>query len=412
MLKIPRKAHSVSGFTLMETLIVLALVATVLVVAVMSWRRSMAETAAKIAIESQANDLSVLNKAVRSYLRSPPSGWVSGTAYTIALSDLTAGGHLPNDFARRNGAVGNSPLNQPYVVRARIDPALNKAQAVIFDAGTPSFAKLDRLDIPTTADGILGVKLAVAQAARDNFKVIAATLPAGSSTATGVGNAWTKDVGAILGLTARPHPSAVALIGFADLEPDDSHNGAGRWKNCVQAKSVGNVYITPQTAVCPAGFTEVARWPFCGRENNYISPQYDVYPSEVGAITLGQRRIDMPMQIATSWQVCQPALHVTGCRNPDNTPISHVPVMESFTGFQIDSTILLNGAELEPDVGCRMESYMQGRVTFTSCDAWGSGGIPPYPLGVCARQTYSRALPITALRENAVNKLCCQESEP
>jgi len=345
-------------------MITLAVMIVVAALGAMWLQKQFAADARESYISAEAGDLGLLATAVTKYVATPPATWVAkGTAYPILVTDLIAAGDLVSGFANRNGALGTTPFFQTYQILGELDPTDGKPRVVITDDGTISNARLQRVNASTTAAGILALKMAIAAETAQKYKLAAATMASGTSLATGVANAWTKGLGAWIP-AASPGAAAV-LIGYPDLTPAGTNtNPKDKWGHCqvvtvtnqgledAQTDYIGYLKTScAAAAVCPAGMSELTRFPYCGSESYQVTPQYMVYPSDVGPITLG-----------TDKQVTDTVALKTGATTSCdiNNNCKTVYLYGSYDITQTDQLVLMGGAVVTRDSRCAVAGAVQG----------------------------------------------------
>jgi len=179
--------------------------------------------------ERMARELGMISQAVRAHLAEADAAtYPLDTTVSVAVSDLVTEGLLPTNFAARAGAGTQaiSPFGQPYVVVARRIVADEVPTAVVAESGAPIAEKLGKVGVENTDAPVLTLKQAFAAQGNANYKLIGATIPKGSRTATGVGRSFTKDLTDYF-TAGFTQASAVALVNFKDLEPGGGDDGGG-----------------------------------------------------------------------------------------------------------------------------------------------------------------------------------------
>ena len=402
---------TVRGFTLLEVMIVVVMLAIGATIWAKFLQNNHEAQQRETAVDAEATDLGLLRRAVSAVVRTPPAAWPPNVVQTINLTTLVADNGLPADFAKRNGVLGTSPLYQRYAVRA-IKQTDGKARAVILDTGTVAPSRLDRIGIAPSAQGVQAIKEQVSVRARDKHSIVAGVLPPGATSVAGAGAGFQQDIAAYLadGVAAGAPAAAVILVGFKELEPGgDPFNLGSKWGQC-RKKTVqpgGGGWRRPS---CDAGFTEIAKWPQCGFVNPNF-PHYDVYPTDVGAIILGRDDQIFETQIMTATRDCSPFTDGPSC---PYAGAYRVGVFNNYNQKDSYQSVILNGAELEPDPGaCETYSPRQGYRQGGLCL---EGGADPsaapntngYP---CLYQGYSVHPSIADLGINGENILCCEDAE-
>lgn len=248
------------GFSMIEMVIVIVVMLVMLGIA-MNWVMGMAKDARNAQQSDQlAKELSLIGKASKAYLLTAPAAtYPLNTSVNIPITTLITGGFLPTDFAARagTGTAAISPFGQPYMVVARRIVAGEPPTVVVSEASTPLPVKLADVGVEDSDAAILAFKQKVAAQTGRDYKAISATIAKSSRTATGVGNAFTKDLTAYFA-AGFTQASAVALVNFKDLDPDDGGEGgnpiadAPKYSNCqvVQGQLISG--LTQFMNVCSA----------------------------------------------------------------------------------------------------------------------------------------------------------------
>ncbi|HOV56405.1 MAG TPA: type II secretion system protein [Rhodanobacteraceae bacterium] len=388
----PRKHEQ--GFSLIEALIVLTLLVGLSALVMMGMKTMTQSSSRENFVSVQAREMSLIRAAAKQYVTTNGSLFTAGTPKTIAITDLITAGLLPTDFAKRNGTIGTSPMFQPYVVIGLKD-ATGKVPIVVTEGSTPLGSRLQQMGMAANDAMVLAYKQQVAEEANKAFKVVAGTVDKGSTVAKGVYGGFTKDLAAFLG-AATSAANAVVLQGFSDLEvnPVDV-SGSNKWKSCVFKQTdrsyyAGNKYVLPS---CPAGYTEVARTPFC----NYKATSL-VYPSDVGSLFLSKREIDSRGRAVYQWS-CDINL------SPTCTPQPYYTDTESWDIF---FDIQLNGATIATDGVCDWSHQTQGTWNPSAwrCDASDVPSIYAKPcISNTGRNEAQQAF--ADIGQNPYDLLCC-----
>ncbi len=217
------------GFSLIEMAIVVVVMLVMLGVA-LTWVKTMARDSRNAQESDQiAREMSLLSKATKAHLAAEPAGtYPLNTNVNIPIATLITGGFLPTDFGARagTGTAAITPFAQPYRVVARRIVADEPPTAVISEGSTPAQDKLARVGVENTDPQIFALKQKIAAQTGKDYKAISATIPKASRTATGAGNAFTKDLTAYF-TGGFEQASTVALVNFPDLEPDDGSGPPG-----------------------------------------------------------------------------------------------------------------------------------------------------------------------------------------
>lgn len=393
-----RNNRANQGFTLLEILVVLVLMIPVMLglVKLMSTQSQSASTSTLIA--TQAQEMAALQNAATQYIGTVSGGWAAGAVNTLGIPAMVTANKLPAGFANRNGAVGTSPLFQAYVVQAMIAAADNKPRIVITLSGDPAPARLTRYGMTQSAADLQSYNQQVAEKVQAlNAFAYSGVIAAGAKSVTGNYGAFTEDVSALLA-TAPNFPTAATLYGFPDLGPSGAGGGgASKYQHCqtYAPTQLGGVWSNP---TCPAGWTQLTSFPNCGSWNTSYTPQYAVYGSDVGNITL-QFESDNSSGSTKSYTPC-----IGGASMPDGGTCPGLPGKSSCYATQtmVDTSkstgyVMLNGASVNSDGVCFARNIIP--VAFPSGCCASQGG--------CTTVTAWRPPQISALSP-ATDILCCQ----
>jgi type II secretory pathway pseudopilin PulG len=380
------KGAKAKGFTLVEGLIVLGVVAVIAAMTASFLADQATDTLHDATIAAEAKDMALLSRAADDYTRAHDDLFPVGTTKPIAVTDLINEHLLPDGFANRNGAVGTSPLYQSYTVVAQRVVAGEPVRIVVSDgpdsnSPAPPVGRLSRIGVPYTTQAIHALNQAIAEKIQREYRVVAATLPpAGSGWATvdGVAGAFTKDLTGLL--HALSWPRTVTLINFPDLSFGGGDDGGGnthtgKYQSCRVAHPSaedsnwdGNEdTIIPAT--CPAGYVNAGTWPHCNEPSNANV----IWNTDVGSITLGkQYKTSLSrIRVVDRDHACDP-------RTPGCTPGGQQTMFDYFTNTVTNYGIVLNGAQIATDVGCTYDSYWQGsKATSSSACSLSYGGAIP-----------------------------------
>ncbi len=316
-----------SGFSLLETLIaviVLTALAGTFASMLLLQNKQEAKTDYR---EIETRELSQIYYAVKAYMKENASA-VTATSQQLGLNTLITAGKLPAGFATRGGVLGRTPWRQDYVIYMRLDPSDSKPRAVVQEGtASPDSANLARAGIPNTPTSVTALKADIATKVTSTYKIPAATIAAGSTTAVGSLNAFSKNLAGLLPAAVAQNAAAV-LIGFPDLEPPDviatTHS---RWGNCTFAQpttsTVFATYGQPIAAQCPAGTQNLVHvavggstfegFPYCRMNHHWSEPNYTIYPTDIGDLTISPVTDSQPVSILMSlpWKLLSPSLGTT-----------------------------------------------------------------------------------------------------
>lgn len=385
-----RDGRHASGTTLIEALVVLVVGILVILVAAsaVAWWTSRGSTAQ--VVDAYAGDLRQFSRAATTWINgnsgSIPLGAVSGPITVAGLRTL------PGGFARYGGVVGRTPLHQSYAAFAMRPAENERPQIVITEAGATSGPVIERLRVNASADGILALKELVGARARSPGDWHVAIIASGSTVAAGLQGGWTKDVAAWVGGPAVG-PRLAVLVGFPDLD--------GSAPPSEQPIPVGNCTVRRPTSVnlaaCEVGEVEAARWPFCGRMNTTHHPQYDVYPSAVGQVTVGERTRSVPVPPS---EVFLPPVRCSQWLSGSG----YCP--GQYVNYHRDTVILINDSEVMGDLDCETEIWWGSdrRPWTMPCMSDPQNNSSSY-LGACRVETKHPLLQLWG--GSAEDVLCC-----
>ena len=426
-----------TGFRVMETLI-----AVIILTAVAATYASLLlvqnKQDAKVDYrEIESKELSQLYYGIKAYWTKNPTA-VTATTQQIGINTLIADGELPTGFATRGGVGGQTPWRQAYTIYARNDPDDGTPRAVIYE-GSPAAAlpSLARAGVSNTDVSIAALKADIATKVTSTYKIPAATIAAGSLSAVGTLNSFTKDMTGLMPAGAV-QSSAAVLAGYPDLEPPDPNATPGsQWGNCTVASPSWNSSSQPGWAVpaaCPSGTQNLVHvttpsgvfegFPFCRMDHQYGEPNYVIYPTDIGDITLGQVDNATPVQLIAGYtQVCAGPPGGQTCRYSTNYVL--------YQNIASNETVMMNGAEVSSTPTCDTIRNIQGtQLANGSCDIGpdGLGRTPTAPSQGCARQGRTYSKPVVGyfdpyanggaggnaggLGQNARELLCCQQLHP
>lgn len=398
-----RTQNKSQGFTLLEVLVVLALLIPIMLIAMRLLTTQSQTSSINTLITTEAQELVMLENAATQYAPTIDSTWTVNTLQTVGIPAMVTAALLPQSFANRNGAVGTSPLFQTYQVTAQLLTAGGTPQILVSLAGNPTPARLARFGLTQSAPDLQSFNQRVAQQVQAlNANVYAGVIGGGTQIVTGNYGAFNENV-ATLYTTAPTYPTAAVLYGFADLGPINPPGGsASKYKACQLSQSQASVWYvqynqTPTPApACAAGWTDVADFPYCGEWPN-AKPVYLLYGTPVGDISFGETDTTSTGQYQVAI-ACPP--NTTGCTNG------------WYQGYQFGTTttystqIMLNGAKIGSDGVCWEDVAEQGySTTFGGwCYPSVSSGYVPCIVGGSVYGAYSSGLGNT---NKFVDRLCC-----
>jgi len=268
------------GFSLLSLVIALGLVSIAGTFAVQWQLRAAKARVGDSWIDAQAREMDQVVAAVRTWTQVPANvaSWTNDTRTGIACASLINAGLLPAAFGR-DGVQCKGPFGTIYTIvgirnNADATVPVGRVRSVVYQTGTHTPGLLRRAGIAEGATDIQGIAMRTALQLADR-KVASGWLPAGNTTATGVGRAWSK----ALNLWINPAPtqaSAVALVGFPDLDGTIGGTTPTAANNCTSGEIVrgfcsgnplclnnGQGWVTP---TCPSGKRKIAEFPHCKQD--------------------------------------------------------------------------------------------------------------------------------------------------
>lgn len=209
------------GFTLIETIIVVALIAVALTISLSVLTTRGKEQQAERLVNQASTEMAMLARATTSYFTADRVATLTVNAVAeLQVTTLITEGLLPANFALRGGVLGTSVFGQRYQIRfmrvAATSTTPTVAAFVVTETGVPAVASLSRAGIPNTVDGILNLKTRIAARISEEHKLSTGAIPANSRTVQGGFRGFTKDLTAFI--PTVPTQALVAVLGnFADL---------------------------------------------------------------------------------------------------------------------------------------------------------------------------------------------------
>lgn len=259
------------GFTLVELLVVVGILAILASVGLKVFRDRIQENTRQQVVADYVNDISLVARAAREYARTNAPTWAVDTRVDITLAQLSAAGLLPASFANRSTGNGTTPFGNTYAIAAQRN-AQNRARAVVAETGAANAARLQALGL-TDATTLASIKRDIAAKLVSSRVAGGAVIGAASTNATGGGsNPWTMNVAGFLA-AAPAQPAAAALVGFPELEPEGTGSTPTGGINLGQCRvssptCTGTSQLCPNpseqvAAQIPSGRTVQGRWPHC-----------------------------------------------------------------------------------------------------------------------------------------------------
>ncbi|WP_395795307.1 type II secretion system protein [Aquimonas sp.] len=209
------------GFTLIETIIVVALIAGAMTVALTIWTQRAREQTADSFVAQAATEMAMLARATTSYFTTERVATLTDNVTAeLPIGTLVTAGLLPANFAMRGGVIGTSVFGQQYQIRYRRLPGGSgrapTAAFVVAELGVPQVANITRTATPNTEQGILTLKTRIAGRVAEVHNFPSGTVPRDSRVAQGGFRGFTLDLSAYL--TTRPTQAIAVVLGnFAEL---------------------------------------------------------------------------------------------------------------------------------------------------------------------------------------------------
>lgn len=274
------------GFTLIEIMVVVALIAGVVGTILFVMTGELKKAAGERAVAKMAEEMSQISRAVDDYYTAARISAIpsDNVVQTVTINTLVTEALLPPNFANRQAAggvaMGVSPFGQPYAIRAVRLPG-NILTFVVFDTGTVMPGPITRTGYNTNTDTLTALKAQIASEISTTYQIPTGIIRQGETTARGGFNGFTLSVATYVGAPVT-QPTTIVLKGFPELEADGSggdDEGSGFSGNCLVVPAddgcrhlsasgpktgcgaSGAVYVGP---TCPGGYTERDRWPACG----------------------------------------------------------------------------------------------------------------------------------------------------
>jgi len=389
------------GFSLLESILaIIVLMGAAYIALLLFKQKSQTETVSTL-IGIEASELNMLLSASQQYVSANSSGWTPGTVYNVPISSMVTANELPANFATRNGSLGTSPLFETYVVYAMLSTTDNQPRIMVTTASDPATARLARYGMQLAITDVQVIQQQIMEKAQALVNNPDGIVVNGTKTVTGNYGAFTEDVSSFYTTTAS-YARPALLYGYPDLNSTSGPptNGS-KYKYCTIAQPF-TPYGSPTSvqSACAAGWTQLAQFPYCGNSNSKISPQYAVYGSPVGDITL-DNQVDESTVIRTDTTWCYSMPSGTCQSTHQVSPPGYDSFNEPYTNSVYYTNVKLNGAIVATDTQCANRMYTQYSMPLGgSCYFSGPGSYP------CVYISGGTNATITNLNP-AYDKLCC-----
>jgi len=208
------------GFTLIEAMIVLAIVGAVAVISLDMLTGAAKGEARRSMISQQATEMATLNRAVNEWVRTATAlPTAAGAVMEVTLQDVITAGRLPAQFANRaasGSTLPTSPLGQQYRAFIR-RTAGSRFEVVVFPAGAqnPGFAA--RAGVVQDPEAMRVWNVAVMQEVRQKHSLPAGVVNQGATAVDSAASGFTINLADFIGGPATASTVA-ALSNFAALE--------------------------------------------------------------------------------------------------------------------------------------------------------------------------------------------------
>jgi len=292
------KATLQKGFTLIEAMIVLAIVGAVAVISLDMLTGAAKGEARRSMISQQATEMATLNRAVNEWVRTATAlPTAAGAVMEVTLQDVITAGRLPAQFANRaasGSTLPTSPLGQRYRAFVR-RTAGSRFEVVVFPAGAqnPGFAA--RAGVVQDPEAMRVWNVAVMQEVRQKHSLPAGVINQGTSDIDPAASGFTINLADFIGGPATASTVA-ALSNFAALETVAAAATAPPGGNPFLGKT-----CRATTAPCGAGETEASRYDTCktwGLHRSMVPPLGDV--GEIFVTPIGNLQITKSTNIRDS----------------------------------------------------------------------------------------------------------------
>lgn len=282
------------GFTLIEMLIVVALISTAAVFIYQVARYRQQSQAADSLITLQAREMAEFARAVQSFAADNKASWTVNARQTITPAQLITANKLTATWAQRGGTAGVTPIGETYRAFA-IKDNTGVVRIVTADFGrNPTDSLVRRTGYQSTASSLQGYKARVADQMTRDFKGYAGYVSAGSMSARGPSGTFTQDLTAYFANSAPILPVTVELVGWPEYRrPGDEEDGStasqfcniingvagtcvrqsfGAWASApCWAQAAFDAATHYRDPVVPAGARNLQRVPICSGGLNIIA---------------------------------------------------------------------------------------------------------------------------------------------
>jgi prepilin-type N-terminal cleavage/methylation domain-containing protein len=402
-----RPHRNARGFTLIEvTIAIVVLLGAAYISLILAKNKIQTESVATV-VNVEANELNMMMAAAQTYVPTNSAGWVANALHPISVDTLIANGNLPQSFALRNSVTGTSPLFEPYAILAAISSVDSKPRIMVTTGGDPAPARLARYGLQLAIPDVQTLQQQIAEKAQQLANNPCGVVLNGATVVTGNYGAFSESISPPFFGGGPPNYARPALLsGYPDLVvPGPTATNASLYKACEirqpKIPVAGNGQV-PTNPSCQTGWTQLAKFPFCGTANYAWTPQYAVYGSAVGDITLSPGNTPTTSQlIDTVW--CYTA-NQPGCTYPGgpNALPGYYQRTDLYTNYSYYSNVLINGAVVATDIGCTGSGYYQTSEPLGGTCYPGNGG----GLYQCVYPTGGTSWAITSLNP-AFDLLCC-----
>lgn len=312
----------IAGFTLMEILIVIAVIGVLLAIAGKALLSSVQTTTNTDLVAQQAREMDQVASAASKYIKANSTGWALNSRNVITINQLVTAGFLPTAFGDRFGSTGNAgrtPFGATYQIVALVD-ATNAAtiRTVITETGSALSSQLTKANVENANTPVQGLKQSIAQKVQTTNNRTTGYMPQGDMVAHASMGSFTKDLTSWV-QTAPAQAEAVVFMGFPELgdtcstPPCPISTGSGKYSDCEVVKAFSVPWCTPDNVgnLCgygygnvnpgpgagtftqptpPAGKTEVGSFPFCST--------LAISSTDVGTLTSSSRQVPKSQYIA------------------------------------------------------------------------------------------------------------------
>lgn len=305
----PRRAR---GFSLMEILIVIAVIGVLLAIAGKALLSSVQTTTNVDLVAQQAREMDMVASAASKYIKANSSGWALNSRNVITVNQLVTAGFLPTAFGDRFGSTGNAgrtPFGATYQIVAVVDSTnASTIRTVITETGSALASQLSKANVESAAVPVQGLKQTIAQKVQTTNNRTTGYMPQGDMVARASMGSFTKDLTTWI-QTAPAQAEAVVFMGFPELgdtcsTPPCPPPGTGKYQDCQVVKAYSTPWCTPDNVgqlcgygygnvnpgpgagtftqpTCPAGKIEVGSFPFCSN--------FAISSTDVGTLTSAAR---------------------------------------------------------------------------------------------------------------------------